>query len=118
MLLLGERTEELDLLLVGRLPLIVRFECGAQVAFNVYVKCLWLHLRVWRIVDSGNGSSRAQVMQVTGKFCEFVTSCLLLALLLFKSQVSLVVLELAPDIFVLKGFWADSKFTFEATCFR
>ena len=51
-LLLGECAEEIDLLLAGRLPLVVRLESALEVRFDIYVEGLRLNLRVGRVVDA------------------------------------------------------------------
>ena len=54
MLLLGELTEEVDLLLVCGFPIIVRLERALQMSLNVHVECLRFQLTVRRIVDARN----------------------------------------------------------------
>jgi hypothetical protein len=57
-LLLGELTEELDLLLARGFPIIVRLERALQVRLNVHVECLRFQLTVRRIVDARDGLRR------------------------------------------------------------
>ena len=52
MLLLRELTEELDLLLARRFPIIVRLERALQMRLNVHVECLRFQLTVRRVVHA------------------------------------------------------------------
>ena len=56
--------EELYFFLTGWLPIIVGLEGGFQMRFNIYIKCLWLELRVWRVVHARNRFSRGQMVQI------------------------------------------------------
>ena len=62
MLLLCDFTEELDLLLRSRLPVVISFECTLQMRFNIHVKGLRLELAVRRVVDTRNDFSGVKVM--------------------------------------------------------
>jgi hypothetical protein len=54
-LLLGEGAEEVDLVFAGGLPLVICFEGGLEVRFDVHIECLRLELTIGGVVDAGNG---------------------------------------------------------------
>ena len=64
MLFFRQLAEELDLLLGGWLPVIIRLERRLQVCFDVHIKGLGLQLRIRRVVHTRNDLRRSQVMQV------------------------------------------------------
>lgn len=101
LLFLGKRSEELDLLLIGRPPLVVDFERALQVLLHLHVESLRLHIDKRRIVHARNCLRRHQVMQVACKLGELRAGSLLLPLLLLDGHLALVVLEFAADLLVL-----------------
>jgi hypothetical protein len=62
LLLERERSEELNLLFVGRLPLIVHLEGTLKVLFNFYIESLRLNVDEGWIVDTWDCLGRYQVM--------------------------------------------------------
>ena len=62
MLLLCDFTEELDLLLRSRLPVIIRLERRLQMRLNIHVEGLRLELAVRRVVDTRNDFGGGKVM--------------------------------------------------------
>lgn len=101
LLLQRQCTEELNLLLVGRLPLIVNLECRLEVLFNFDVKGLRLDVDEGRVVDTWYGLGGDQVMEVAGELCELRARRLLLPLLLLDVHLSLVLLQLLAHLLVL-----------------
>ena len=100
-LLFGEGGEESNFLFAGRFPLIVRFESGLQVSFDVYIEGLGLYSGIGRVVHTRYSTSRSQVMQVTSELAEFSSSVLLLPLVLIVHSSPKVVVQLFADFFVL-----------------
>lgn len=101
LLLLRERTEKLDLLLVGRLPLVVHLECTLKMLFDLDIKCLWLDVDEGWVVDTWDGLRWDQMMKVSCQLCELCARCLLLTLLLLNAHLALILTELLPDLLVL-----------------
>ena len=101
LLFLREGTEEFDLLLIGRLPLIVHLKCTLEMLFDFDIESLRLDIDEWRVVDTWYGLGGDQVMKVPSQLGEFGARCLLLALLFLECQLSLVLRELLPDLLVL-----------------
>lgn len=101
LLLQRQSTEELNLLLVGRLPLIVNFECRLEVLFNFDIECLRLHVDEWRVVNTWDGFGGHQVMKVACKLSELSTRRLFLTLLLLDVHLALVLLKLLAHLLVL-----------------
>ena len=101
LLLQGQCTEKLNLLLVRGLPLIVHLECRLEVLFNFHIESLRLNIDKWRVVHAWNGLGGDQVMKVTGKLSKLSACSLLLPLLLFNIELSLILLKLLAHFFVL-----------------
>jgi len=57
LLFLRKGTEEFDLLLIGRLPLIVHLKCTLQMLLDLDVESLRLDIDEWRVVDTWDGLS-------------------------------------------------------------
>ena len=53
MLLLGEGTEEVDLVLAGGAPLVPSFEGAFEVRLNVHIESLGLKLTIRGVVNAG-----------------------------------------------------------------
>ena len=102
LLFLGKRSEELDLLLIRRPPLVVDFERALQVLLHLHVEGLRLHVDKRRVVHAWNRLRRHQVMQVASKLGELRARSLLLPLLLLDGHLALIVLEFAADLLVLE----------------
>ena len=58
MLFFGERAEEIDFVLTGRLPLVAGLERVFEVLLDVDVEGRWLELGVGWVVDTWNSLSR------------------------------------------------------------
>ncbi len=101
LLLQRQSTEELNLLLVGRLPLIVNLECRLKVLFNFHIECLRLNIYEWGIVNTWNGFCGHQVMKIACELSELSTRCLLLTLLFLDVHLTLVLLKLLAHLLVL-----------------
>ena len=69
--------------------------------FNVYIKRLWLQLRIWRIVNTWNSFGWGKMMKVCSKFMELCSCRLLLQFCLFQGCLSCKFLQLFSDLFVL-----------------
>ena len=78
LLLLWERAEELDLLFVGRAPLVVDLERALQVLLHLHVEGLRLQGHERRVVNTRDRLRWHQVVQVPCQLCELCTRCLLL----------------------------------------
>ena len=57
-LFFGERAEEIDFVLTGRLPLVAGLERVFEVLLDVDVEGLWLELGVGWVVDTWDGLGR------------------------------------------------------------
>lgn len=101
LLFLRQRPEKLYLLLVRWVPLIIHLECALQMLLHLHVKRLWLYVHERWIVDSWNGLSGDQVMQVASQLRELSAGRLLLAFLLFKHYLPLIVIKLLAHFFIL-----------------
>lgn len=101
LLLKRQSTEELNLLLVGRFPLIVHLECRLEVLFHFNIECLRLHVDKWWVVYTWDGFGGYQVMKVAGKLSELCARRLLLPLLLLDVHLALVFLKLLAHLLVL-----------------
>ena len=101
LLLQGQCTEKLNLLLVRGLPLIVHLECRLEVLFNFDVESLRLNIDKWRVVDAWDSLGGDQVMKVAGKFSELSACSLLLSLLLLNVHLALILLELLTHLLIL-----------------
>lgn len=101
LLLQGQSTEKLNLLLVRRLPLIVHLECRLEVLFNFDVESLRLNIDKWWVVNAWNSLGRDQVMKVACEFSEFSSRCLLLTLLLLDVHLALILLKLLAHLLIL-----------------
>ena len=96
-----ERPEELNLLLVGRPPLIVDLEGRLEVLLDFYIEGLRLDIDEGRVVHSWHGLGRHQVVQVARELRKFRPRRLLLPLLLLDLHLTLVLLQLLTHLFVL-----------------
>ena len=101
LLLQGQCTEKLNLLLVRGLPLIVHLECRLEVLFYFDVESLRLNIDKWRVVHAWDGLGGDQVMKVAGKFSELSARSLLLPLLLLNVHLALILLELLTHLLIL-----------------
>ena len=101
LLLQGQCTEKLNLLLVRGLPLIVHLECRLEVLFNFDVESLRLNIDKWRVVDAWDSLGGDQVMKVAGEFSELSARSLFLSLLLLNVHLALILLELLTHILIL-----------------
>jgi hypothetical protein len=102
LLLLRQSPEELNLLFVGRLPLVVHLECTLQVLFNFYVESLRLNIHERRVVHTWNRLRGHQVMKISSELSKFCARRLFLAFLLLDLHLSLVVVKLLSHLLVLK----------------
>ena len=94
-------TEELNLLLIGWFPLIVNFECRLEMLFNFNIECLRFDIDKRWIVNTWYRFRGDQVMKVTGKLSKLSACSLLLPLLLFNIELSLILLKLLAHFIVL-----------------
>lgn len=101
LLLQGQCTEKLNLLLVRGLPLIVHLECRLEVLFNFDIESLRLNIDKWRVVHAWNGLGGDQVMKVAGELSEFSACSLLLPLLLLDVHLALILLKLLAHLLIL-----------------
>ena len=69
--------------------------------FNFDVESLGLNIDKWRVVDAWDGLGGDQVMKVTGKLSKLSACSLLLPLLLFNIELSLILLKLLAHFIVL-----------------
>lgn len=107
LLLQGQCTEKLNLLLVRGLPLIVHLECRLEVLFNFDVEGLRLHVDKWWIVHTWDGFGGHQVMKVASEFSKFSARSLLLALLLLNVHLTLVLLKLLAHLLIFVLYMAQ-----------
>ena len=63
-LFLCKFSKEFYFLFIGWFPIIISLECTLQMLFNVYIKCLRLNLRIWRIIYTWNCSCGWKMMQI------------------------------------------------------
>ena len=101
LLLQGQCTEKLNLLLVRGLPLIVHLECRLEVLLNFDVESLRLDIDKRWVVHTWDGLGGNQVMKVAGEFSKLSACCLLLSLLLLEVHLALVLLKLLTHLLIL-----------------
>jgi len=69
--------------------------------FYIDIEGLWLKLRIWWIINAGNGSSAAKMVQVGCQFCEFRPSTLLLKILFVSHSLLEMRVEQFSNLLVL-----------------
>ena len=95
-------SEEVDLVLRRRSPIVVGLECGLQMGLHINIEYLRLHVisNVGRVIDPRNSLGGNKVMDITGHLSEFETSYVFSMFLFLNFLVSPVVTSFTKSVLV------------------